>query len=245
MLRNSTSPYLGDALAESYSTSLSLIAGTCSIVSQINSNASHVEAIISTETPLTGAQMNELRQAYDRQASAAQGKLGGVVIMSAGMKPSSIRRLPTALEADVANVMNFSVAEASRITGVPLGLLGVKDSNAYNSAVEAQRAFYRSTLRPLFHRIEAELSAKLGANLKFDSVELTLGSGQERAETISKLLYCGAISLDEARTALGYGKTPGGDVHGVPANQVPLPAWLKTPIPQAALAPTKTKKTEL
>jgi len=112
------------------------------------------------------------------------------------------------------------------MTGVPLQYLGVKDSNAYASAVESGREFYRTTIRPIMVRVMSEMSQKLGMEVQFDTGEIALGFGTERAETLSKLLYSGVITANEARASLGYGSVPEGDIFSMPANQQPMDKWL-------------------
>jgi HK97 family phage portal protein len=226
--RNAFSPYVGDGLVDSYSTSIGALLATVSIYRQLQSNGSHAEVFLTTDLVLQKDQVTQLRTAYDAQASNL-GSAGGVVILSAGLKPMTVRALPSALDADIIKSLEFSVAEAARMTGVPLSMLGVKDSTAYNSAIEAHRSFHRVTMRPLFNRVEQELSRKLGATIRFDVGELVLGYGVERAEVLSKLLMAGVLTMNEARHSLAYSPLPGGDVQGLPANQIPLPVWLNGP----------------
>lgn len=224
--RNAFSPYVGDPLVESYSTSVGALLATVSIYRQLQGNGSHAEIFLTTDLVLSLEQMRQLRAAYDEQASN-RGKAGGLVILAGGLKPVTARALPSALDADIIKSLEFSVAEAARMTGVPLSMLGVKDSTAYNSAIEAHRSFHRVTMRPLFNRVEQELSRKLGETVRYDIGELVLGFGVERAETLSKLLFAGALTPNEARHSLAYSPVTGGDVLGMPANQVPLPVWLE------------------
>jgi HK97 family phage portal protein len=226
MCRNGFSPYLGDALCEAYSTSVAAILGTVSIFRQLQGNGSHAEVILSSDLVMTKDQMLQLRAAYIEQTSN-QGKSGGVVILSSGLKPTTVRRLPSALDADIVKALDFSVAEASRMTGVPLSMLGVKDAVAYNSAIESSRAFFRVTLRPIFHRVESELSRKLGTSIRYDTGELVLGYGIERADVLSKLLYAGIITPNEARATLAYTSHAGADALSLPASQLPLDTWLE------------------
>ena len=97
---------------------------------------------------------------------------------------------------------------------------------AYSSAIEESRTFYRNTLRPLLFKIERELSLKLGADIRHDQGEISLGYGSERAETLSKLLNAGILSPNEARQAVGFSPVQYGDTIGRPANTVELSNWI-------------------
>lgn len=237
MCRNHTSPYLGDALVESYSASVASVLGTQVIFNQLQGNSAYAEMIFTTENPLTRDQMQQLRTAYIEQTAANAGKLGGTIILSNGLKPMTVRRLPTALDADIVDALNFSVAEAARMTGVPLQMLGVKDATAYASATEMQRSFYRVTMRPIMHRVEQELSRKLGADIRYDVGEIVMGFGVERAETLSKLIMAGVITINEARDAISYGPIADGDINAMPINYSPFDRWRNPPPPAAPAAP--------
>ena len=227
MCRNYLSPFVGDALVAAYSASVASILGTQLIFNQLQGNGSHAEVFLGTEASLTRDQMMQLRTAYLDQTAANVGKMGGVVILSNGLTPTTARRLPSALDADIVEALNFSVAEASRMTGVPLAMLSVKDSVAYNSSIEMQRSFFRVTMKPLFHRVEQELSRKLGADIRYDVGEIVLGYGVERAETLSKMIMAGIVTINEARAAISYGPIKDGENSAMPMNMAPLSAWAK------------------
>lgn len=225
MARNAYSAYVGEGLVEHHSTSIAMVLATTSIYRQLQSNGSFAESYVSTDRDLTKDQITRLRAAYDEQTTN-QHAAGGTVILSSGLKPSTIKKLPSALDQDIIKSLDWTVAESARMTGVPLSFLAVKDSNSYNSSIETGREFLRNTLKPLMRKVESELSAKLGATVYFDIGELVLGFGVERADVLSKLTYSGLMSTNEARAALGYGSIPNGDVTGMPSNQLPLNAWL-------------------
>lgn len=236
--RNHTSPFIGDALVESYSASVASVLGTQVIFNQLQGNSAHAEMFLTTENPLSRDQMQQLRTAYLEQTAANAGKLGGTIIMSNGLKPMTVRRLPSALDADIVDALNFSVAEAARMTGVPLSMLAVKDSVAYNSSIEMQRSFSRVTMKPLMHRVEQELSRKLGATIRYDVGDLVLGYGVERAETLNKMVMGGIVTINEARAAISYGPITNGENSAMAVNLRPLKEWVKPVTAQAPQAPT-------
>lgn len=234
--RNYYNAFVGDPLVESYNASVASIIGTQTIFNQLQGNGSHAEVYLGTDASLTRDQMLQLRQAYNEQTANAEGKSGGVVILSNGLKPQTVKRLPSALDADIVQALNFSVAEAARMTGVPLSMLGVKDAVAYNSSIEMQRSFFRVTMKPLMHRVEQELSRKLGADVRYDVGEIALGYGVERAETLNKMIMGGIITINEARAAISYGPITNGENSAMQSNLRPLDQWVK-PIPTPT-APT-------
>lgn len=225
MCRNAYTAAIGESLVEHHSTSIAMVLSTTSIYRQLQGNGSFAESYISTDKDLTKDQITRLRAVYDQQTTN-QHAAGGTVILSSGLKPSTIKRLPSALEADIVKSLDWTVAESARMTGVPLSFLAVKDSNSYNSSIESGREFLRNTLRPIMRKVEGELTAKLGERVHFDIGELVLGFGNERADVLTKLTYGGMITINEARETLGYGALKDGDTIGMPANQLPLHSWL-------------------
>jgi len=228
MFRNSYSRYLGESLISQNDTSVGAIMSIYALQSQLSSNASHAEVYLKTDMSLNGVQMQQLRESYDRQAAAQQGKLGGVLLLSNGMTPVVARSLPTALESDIIKSLNFATEEVVRLTGVPAHWLGLSGQVNYNSAIEASRDFHRVVMQPMYAKVASELSFKLGEKVRFDTSSIQLGMGVERAEVLSKLLYSGSISVNEARSELGYSGVPHGDNLGMPVNSIPLNSWVDT-----------------
>jgi HK97 family phage portal protein len=242
MARNAFSAYVGEGIVEHNSESVGMLLATTSIFRQLQGNGSHAEGFLTTDSMLTKTQIAQLREAYDQQAANGKGNAGGLIILAGGLKPATMKKLPSALDQDIISSLQFTVEEASRMTGVPLSFLGVRDANSYNSAIEAGREFLRNTLRPLMFKVEGELSSKLGETIYFDTAELVLGFGSERADVLSKLIYSGVVTPNEARQTLGFGEIKGGDISGMPANSVPLPAWLDSgQTPTAPTAPNPAK----
>lgn len=223
--RNCFSPFLGDSLIESYSQSIASIVATLNIFGQLQSNGSFADVCLSTDMSLSKVQADQLRASWKDQTSGQN--IGGVPILSNGLKPITFRRLPTALDQEIIRSMEFSVSEASRMTGVPLQFLSVKDSTSYASALQGAIEFHRVTVKPLMIRIQQEMSLKLDARIEYDHGEISLGFGSERAETLSKLVYSGVLNRNEARHLMGYGSAADCDQFSMPVNQAPVDKWLK------------------
>jgi HK97 family phage portal protein len=237
MCRNAYSAYVGESIVEHHSTSIAMVLATSSIYRQLQSNGSFADIYLQTDKDLNKEQTTRLRELYASQTSNKHSS-GGTVILTNGLSPMAVKKLPSALESDIVKSLDWTVAESARMTGVPLSFLAVKDAVAYNSAIEAGREFLRNTLRPIMRKIESELAAKLGATVYFDLGELVLGFGQERADVLSKLTYSGLMSINEARETLGYGSIKDGDTTGMPSNQLPLANWLDNGLQSQPTAPT-------
>jgi len=80
--RNNYSPYVGDALIETYAQSVASVVATLSIHNQLQGNGSHAEVYLTTDMNLSIEQMTKLREAYKSQTANDSGASGGIVILS-------------------------------------------------------------------------------------------------------------------------------------------------------------------
>jgi HK97 family phage portal protein len=235
MMRNSYSPYVGEGILEQSHQSASLVLSAVSIARQLQSNGSYSDMFLTTESNLTSDQANRLRDSYNNAAGTA-GAAGGAVILSNGLKPMAVKNLPSALEADTVKTLEFGVSEMARVFGIPLSFLSLQNNGqSYNSSLEEARAYYRNTLKALFTRIEDELTRKLcdgDHKITYDISDMILGASTERAETLSKLLFSGTISVNESRAIMKYSPVVGGDTLGLPLNSIPLENWLEKDKPE-------------
>lgn len=172
---------------------------------------------------------------------------------------AKIERLPTPesalADAHVA-LAQFSVAEVARAFGVPLSLLAQTSDTNRSTAAEEARQFSIFGVQPLARQLADALSGFLltdaererGVSVVIDLRDALLGYGQERAQYASTLVNAGLASRNELRDLLGLPDIDGGDTLAVPANTVPMDAWLEGPQkapesvapPPPAIDPSKT-----
>jgi HK97 family phage portal protein len=225
MARNHYSRFVGESIVATNSVTAEGVLSSYQILRTLQNEGTFADQYLATDAVLQKEAVQRLREIFDEQTKLLKGSRG-TPILTSGLKPIVARTKPSAVEADLIKALEFSVSECSRMTGVPLSFLGVKDAVAYSSAIEESRTFYRNTLRPLLFKIERELSLKLGADIRHDQGEISLGYGSERAETLSKLLNAGILSPNEARQAVGFSPVQYGDTIGRPANTVELSNWI-------------------
>lgn len=100
----------------------------------------------------------------------------------------------------------FSVAEASRFTGVPEFMLQ-SGKQAYNSNAQQQLSFVTNTLMGHVVQWEQEYGYKLldrrrmldGWYARFNLAALLRGDDKSRAQFYQLMVYCGIYNLDECR----------------------------------------------
>ncbi len=198
----------------------------------LHRNLSQAGLAFSTDMELNADQMQQLREAVDKQTKGL--RAGGSIVLSHGLKMDrggggAIK----ATDSELLESLRFSVEEVCRIFGVPPSMVGMAQESSYSTAAEERRSFVNSTLRPWARRIADELGRKLlaeeersrGLTVAYDFSAELLGEGNERAEALSKLVNSGVYSPNEARNLLGLADVPGGEELRAPVNVYPLSAW--------------------
>lgn len=118
--------------------------------------------------------------------------------------------------------------ETALVFGVPPMLLGIPGDNTYSNYQEANRAFYRLTVLPLASRVLRSIGTWLGAHTGTPDLRLVPdidglpALAEERAAYWTQLGAADFLTADEKREAVGYDKTPGGDVVLVQGSMMPL-----------------------
>lgn len=122
--------------------------------------------------------------------------------------------------------------------GVPPIVIGLKsglERSTYSNFVQAERAFYRGTMPPLWRMIESSFTRDLlrkegdedhRVRFDFSAVPQLQEDANERAARSEKLLKAGAITRNEAREMVGMEALPDkvGDVLLIAANIIEEPA---------------------
>lgn len=109
-------------------------------------------------------------------------------------------------EAQFIESRSFSVAEASRFTGVPEFMLQ-SGKQSFESNQQQQLSFVTNTLMPHVVQWEGEFGYKLldrarllsGHYMKCNLAALLRGDDQSRAKFYQLMVYCGIYNLDECR----------------------------------------------
>lgn len=133
---------------------------------------------------------------------------GGATIRPIGM---------TAADAQFAEMANLTVADASRIMGVPANLLGVQLQKAVPNLEQDLSTWLRFGLGPELERIESSVTADeqlfpAGVHTypKFDTDMFVRGDLLTEAEILVSLVQSGILLPDEARNIRGLDDLPNG-----------------------------------
>jgi HK97 family phage portal protein len=140
------------------------------------------------------------------------------VILSEGMKPE---RIGSSLnDAGFDEARRFSVADVSRLTGVPLPYLSEHQDTAYANQEWLGRIYVEGCLEHWAAAFNGEAEAKLGSSIVCDFEQIKAPSFNERSAAMGLLVDRGIINRNEARARLGWRKGPAHlDQYTLPLNQ--------------------------
>tara|TARA_R100000808_G_scaffold4995_1_gene15525 strand:- start:247 stop:1440 length:1194 start_codon:yes stop_codon:yes gene_type:complete len=138
---------------------------------------------------------------------------GGTVLAMDGM---DIQQLRVEIGTDIIPLMTYSIQEVSRLTGVPLTLLGeFSDSGLRSNMQEQNRAYHDTCLVQWTSMIGAEIKHKLLREAEkyvvWDTRELTRGTFADQVAAVSSASMNGIMSRNEAREYLGLNSVEGLD----------------------------------
>ncbi|MEM9360043.1 MAG: phage portal protein, partial [Pseudomonadota bacterium] len=107
--------------------------------------------------------------------------------------------------------------EIALALGVPPMLLGIPGDNTYSNYQEANRTFWRQTVLPLVQRTVRSMSRWLSPAWESDvmlkpDLNAIQALAPEREALWLRLEQSSFLSLNEKRSAVGYGPVDGGDV---------------------------------
>jgi HK97 family phage portal protein len=192
-------------------------------------NASRPSGYLTTDHKIDTHQAELVRERWDRIHGGTG--TGGTAVLEEGLKYETVQLNDLQALAHEATA-RMGIGDCARLYGIPPSLLlGTEQNRA--TATEDRRRLLNFAVAPLSRLCEDALGAALltteqrhqGYSAHLDTSELMLGQGVELAETVSKLLNSGAVSLNEARRRLGLAAVPNGDILRSPTNTWPLAAW--------------------
>jgi HK97 family phage portal protein len=132
-------------------------------------------------------------------------------------------------ESQLLETLRYGVENVSRVTRIPLHMLGDLSRSTNNNIEHQGLEFGKHCMRPKCRNWEQEINRKLFRGTKlfpeFDLSELYRGDAKSRAEANQIKFNCGEIDIDEWRRDDGRNPLPGGlgKVRIIPLNMQMLP----------------------
>ena len=165
---------------------------------------------------LGDAQFERLKRELDAQFQGAS-NAGRPMVLEGGLDWKAMGLTPK--DMDFMELKHAAAREIALAFGVPPMLLAIPGDNTYSNYQEANRVFWRQTVLPLAARVSGALTQWLapafGAELRLavdaDKIDALAGDRALLWERVSKAPF---LTLNEKRTATGYGAVEGGDGFG-------------------------------
>lgn len=207
-------------------------------------NMSRPSGVLMTDIIMTPEQVVQLRERWDAQAKGLG--VGGVPILTAGLKyqPQSIGF--TAADAQVAESQKAGVAEIARVFGVPLALINDMTGSTFANTEQLMRAWLAMGLAAVINKIELSFDRLFGLVkmaddfTEFEMEALLRPEWKQVIDGLGKSTISGIHSPNEARAIMGLPAAEEGDEPRMQAQVVPLSAAAQiqaTPAAPAGPAP--------
>lgn len=136
-------------------------------------------------------------------------KSGNPVVLADNVRIEKLTS--TSMASDLENARKYTIADISRIYGVPAAYLGETSGNVYGSLEWMSRAYLDHCLSHWFEAWKAEFMLKLGEEPEFDTDLLMRPPLAELYAGLRTGVEASIITRNEAREILDYEPVEGGD----------------------------------
>ena len=169
---------------------------------------------------LTAAQRREIEQAI-MESYAGAINADRIPVLPAGISPASMGGI-SAVDMQLVELMRWTVEDICRVFAVPPRMVGHQTSGMRVETKLGQQGedFFRWSLAPWIHRIEAQLTTKLlsirdraaGVRVRLSADAISQGTFEERVNAIDQAVAkAGVLTINEGRAVLGYAPRADGD----------------------------------
>jgi HK97 family phage portal protein len=191
-------------------TSLTIMAAQEQAQLEVMRNAGNPKLAIVHPGPLSAGARQSIAEKFQSDHGGAE-NAGKPLVLAEGMK---VERISSTLEdSGISAARQYSIADVSRIYGVPVTYLG-ETTNAYGSMEWLSRMYVDACLAHWFAAFKAETLSKLAtvaASFEFDTDALVKPSLAEQFAALRTGVESGVITRNEARERLDYPPLPGLD----------------------------------
>lgn len=185
-------------------------------------NGAHLSGVLRHPGKLTTDAYNRIKASW-QQTYGGTKNAGSAAVLEEGMEFQRLGLDPGT--AQFLETGRKTIADVSRIFGVPQFLLEDLDRATFNNIEQLTLLFVRHTILPWCERIRNEFNRKVFATsergrykIRFVLSSLLQGDTQSRGEYYSKLFNIGALSPNDIRRMEGLNPVEGGDKYFVQVN---------------------------
>ena len=184
----------------------------------------NVSGVLTSTKPLNPQAKTEILQ--DWRAAFNKQKANNVGVLGYDLKYTPVTN--NANDSQLLQSREFNVLEIARYLNINPLLLGVQHGgSAYGSLESAQLDLIIHTLLPWINLIQEEFNNKLilpsqrdKIYIDFDEDKIMFANKTDTANYYTNLVKNGILSINEARTALGYGEREGLDENFIPYTDI-------------------------
>lgn len=214
----------GINVLESLSDNFGLALANQEYLSKFFADGATLSGVIKHPGRLDDNAMLRLRRSWEAQYGGSSNS-GKTAILEQGMDYEATGLSPQ--QAAAGETKKLTIADISRIFGVPQFLLEDLDRATFNNIEHLSLLFIKHTIRPWCKRIEAELNRKLFPRdeqgeyiARFDLDDLYMTDLDSRGKYIETMMKWGVLNRDEIRAREKYNPIPdgSGNKYFVPMN---------------------------
>lgn len=185
--------------------------------------------LISNVDYQTAANQKRAADAMEVATKAVYGRNGQIITPPAGHKLEKIGLDPATLQ--LLEAKKWNLAEIARIFNLPPQFLQDLSYGTYSNTEQQSHNLVKFLLQPMVTNLERELNAKIFGNdsdqyIKFNFGALQRGDFTSQINGLSKAVYSGIYTPNEARELLELPKVKGGDELFMQGANQPLEALL-------------------
>jgi len=200
-------------------------------------NMSRPSGTLQTDLILTDEQVKQLRTRWDEQARGVG--VGGVPILTAGLKWQQSMIGYTAADAQVTESMKAGVIDIARVYGVPLALINEMGGATYANTEQLMKAWLAMGLQAVLNKVELAfdrlfgLTKVAGEYTELEMEGLLRPEWKTVIEGLTKAVQGAIYAPNEARAIMGLKGVEFGDEPRVQQQVVPLSFAAAAPVPAA------------
>lgn len=150
-----------------------------------------------------------LRDSWN-EAHAGSSNAGKALVLEDGVTASALQL--TSVELQMIESRHLNREEIFAVYDVAPPMVHDLTRATFSNISAQMRAFYRDTMAPVIERFEAAIDFYVGnffdptLTVRFDDADVTRGDFEQRATSAQALVVIGALTPNEARELMGFGR---------------------------------------
>jgi len=194
--------------------------------SSMYNNGGYVKGVVEAQKPLNKQQLQDLRANFISVLRDYE-STSGIAILGDGMTYKQMSMSPKDMEYIAA--AKLSVADISRIYGIPLHMLSEMDKASFSNIEHQSIEYVMHSIRPIVKNREAELNRRILRSsdkgklfFRYNLDSMMRGDSAARGAYVVQMLQNGVYNIDDARKLDNMNQLPNGigKAHYRPLNMV-------------------------